>query len=160
MRLASRHNRQHGPVESRPFTSPCRPLRSPELDVRNEMVLKHDVPVMERRLRRVIDYVDAHIATPIALDEMAEVACLSRFHFVRAFKSHTGMTPCQYVGRLRIEYAKVLLRDGHRSLAHIANALLFSSQSTFTRAFRKATGVTPLQYASGATVRTDSGRFA
>jgi AraC family transcriptional regulator len=104
--------------------------------------------IQQRRLRKVIDYIDAHIEGDITLAGMADIACLSRFHFVRAFKAHTGVTPCQYVSQLRIEHAKLLLRARERSLADIADALRFSSQSTFTRAFRKATGLTPLQYAT------------
>lgn len=104
--------------------------------------------MQQQRLRRVADYIRAHIETEITLDAMASVACMSRFHFVRAFKSHMGTTPCQYVSQLRIEHAKGLLHVGERRIAVIAETLQFSSQSTFTRAFRKATGFTPLQYAS------------
>ena len=113
----------------------------------NEIAQNDVSPGPARRLRRVIDYIHAHVDAHITLCEMADIACLSRFHFVRAFKLYTGLTPCQYVSQLRIENAKVLLKAGRCSLAHIADVLHFSSQSTFTRAFRKATGLTPLQYA-------------
>lgn len=119
-----------------------------ESNVYNEIALNEFPPGQARRLRRVIDYIHAHVEAHITLRDMADIACLSRFHFVRAFKLHTGMTPCQYVSQLRIEHAKVLLNAGRCSLAHIADVLHFSSQSTFTRAFRKATGLTPLQFAN------------
>jgi AraC family transcriptional regulator len=107
---------------------------------------KAPITVSQQRLRRVVDYIDAHIEQDLTLDEMANIACISRFHFIRAFKSQMGVTPCQYVSRMRIERAKILLRLSGRSIAEIARTLQFSSQSTFTRAFRSATGYTPVQY--------------
>ena len=96
--------------------------------------------------RRVVDYIQANLEGDIRLEELANIACLSRFHFVRAFKAATGTSPYRYVADLRIERAKTLLRLGQLSLVEIAVELNFSSQATFTRAFRKATGHTPGQY--------------
>jgi AraC family transcriptional regulator len=107
---------------------------------------KAPITVSQQRLRRVVDYIDAHIEEDLTLDQMANIACISRFHFIRAFKSQMGVTPCQYVSRMRIERAKILLRLSGRSIAEIARTLQFSSQSTFTRAFRSVTGYTPGQY--------------
>lgn len=101
----------------------------------------------QQRMRRVVDYIHTNLEGDIRLDELAGIACLSRFHFVRAFKTATGKSPYRYVTDLRIERAKTLLRLGQLSLLEIAIELNFSSQATFTRAFRKATGYTPGQFA-------------
>jgi AraC family transcriptional regulator len=77
---------------------------------------------------------------------MASEACLSRFHFARAFKASTGQAPHQYVSAERLERAKSLLIQGDRSLLDIALSLNFSSQSNFTRAFRRIVGQTPGQF--------------
>ena len=99
-----------------------------------------------RRLFRVLDYIEANLEGDLAIDRMASVACLSRYHFARAFKQAAGQSPHRYVSAKRLERAKALLIDGDRSLVDIALALNFSCQANFTRAFRQATGRTPGQY--------------
>ena len=98
------------------------------------------------RLSRVLDYVEANLEGDLALDHLASIACLSRFHFARAFKAAVGHPPHQYVSAKRLERAKALLKRQDQSLADIAFALNFSCQANFTRAFRQATGQTPGQY--------------
>jgi AraC family transcriptional regulator len=103
----------------------------------------------QRRLARVLDYVEAHLEDDLGIDRLAAVACLSRFHFVRAFKAAVGVPPHRYVSDRRLDQAKGLLRGGDRPLVDIAIALNFSCQANFTRAFRLATGQTPGQYRRG-----------
>jgi len=106
----------------------------------------------QRRLARVLDYVEAHLEDDLGIDRLAAVACLSRFHFVRAFKAAVGVPPHRYVSDRRLDHAKGLLRGGDRPLVDIAIALSFSCQANFTRAFRLATGQTPGQYRRGSVV--------
>ena len=61
-------------------------------------------------LRRARDHADRHYAEPVDLDTMASVAGLSRYHFLRLFRSTYGVTPAAYVSRRRIERAQDLLR--------------------------------------------------
>ena len=102
----------------------------------------------ERRLRRVLDYMAAHLETDVSLDDLARVANLSPFHFSRVFAAAMGMPPHRYLSRLRLERAKTLLALGAMSITEIALTCCFSSQSNFTRAFQRATGTTPLAYAA------------
>jgi AraC family transcriptional regulator len=99
-----------------------------------------------RRLTRVKEYIAANLEGDLTIAQLAKVACLSQFHFARAFKASVGKSPHQYVRGHRLGHAKVLLRRGDQSLLDIAVALNFSSQANFTRAFRKGTGMTPGQY--------------
>src|SRR5215813_4221674 len=99
-----------------------------------------------RRLFRVLDYIEANLEGDLTIDRMASVACLSRYHFSRAFKQAAGQSPHRYVSAKRLERAKALLTQGDRPLVDIALALSFSCQANFTRAFRQATGRTPGQY--------------
>ncbi|WP_439374743.1 helix-turn-helix domain-containing protein [Bradyrhizobium sp. DASA03120] len=99
-----------------------------------------------RRLARVLDYIEANLEGDLTLDGMASIACLSRYHFARAFKQAVGQTPHRYVSVRRLDRAKALLTQGDRSLVDIALALSFSDQASFTRAFRQATGRAPGQY--------------
>jgi AraC family transcriptional regulator len=99
-----------------------------------------------RRLERVLDYIEANLEGDLTLARLASTACLSQFHFSRAFKAAVGRSPHRYVSAKRLEHAKRLLVRGDQPLADIALALKFSCQANFTRAFRQATGQTPAQY--------------
>ena len=99
-----------------------------------------------RRLIRVIDYIEANLEGHLTVDHLASIACLSQFHFARAFKAAVGRSPHRYISDRRLERAKVMLADGDRPLVDIALALSFSCQANFTRAFRAATEQTPGQY--------------
>jgi AraC family transcriptional regulator len=99
-----------------------------------------------RRLARVLDYIEVNLEGDLTIDHLASIACLSRFHFARAFKSAVGQSPHRYVSGKRLERAKALLVRGDQSLVDIALALNFSCQANFTRAFRQVTGLTPGQY--------------
>ena len=100
----------------------------------------------ELRVRRVIDFMTEHVDQDISIDDLASVACLSPFHFIRMFQKSVGRTPSRYLSELRLERAKTLLVLGKAPLVDIALSCCFSSQSNFTRAFRRATGVTPNEY--------------
>jgi AraC family transcriptional regulator len=97
------------------------------------------------RLRRVLGYVEEHLAEDITVADLANVACLSIFHFTRAFAGAMGVPPHRYVSQRRLESAKAMIATGS-SLSEIAFKCQFSSQSSFTRAFRRATGMTPNEY--------------
>jgi AraC family transcriptional regulator len=99
-----------------------------------------------RRLQRVLDYNEANLEGDLTLDLMASIACLSRYHFARAFRQAVGQPPHRYVSARRLDRAKALLMRGDRSLVDIALALSFSDQASFTRAFRQATGQAPGQF--------------
>jgi AraC-like DNA-binding protein len=99
-----------------------------------------------KALRRVRDYIDAHLEDSIGLKDLAEVAGLSMFHFARAFKQSQGMTPNCYLFQRRVERAQQLLADSDLPLSEIANATGFSDQSHFARRFRAHVGTTPAKY--------------
>jgi AraC family transcriptional regulator len=98
------------------------------------------------RLRRVLDYIEEHLAEDITVADLANVACLSIFHFTRAFAATMGVPPHRYVSQRRLESAKVMIATGRASLREIALDCRFSSESSFTRAFRRAIGMTPAAY--------------
>ena len=98
------------------------------------------------RLSRVLAYIEERLAEDITVTDLAKVACLSVFHFTRAFAGARGVPPHRYVSRRRLESAKAMIATGRAPLCEIALACRFSSQSSFTRAFRRATGVTPAEY--------------
>jgi AraC family transcriptional regulator len=105
-----------------------------------------------RRLSRVLDYIEANLQGDLTVNRLASIACLSQFHFARAFKSAVGRSPHRYVSMRRLERAKALLIHGDQPLVDIALTLKFSCQANFTRAFRQGTGQTPGQYRRNSSV--------
>jgi AraC family transcriptional regulator len=99
-----------------------------------------------RQMRRVLDYIDAHLTDELGLVELAAIAGLSPNHFGEAFKTSVGKSPHQFVTERRVEQAMALLRNDERSIAEIAQAAGFSSQSRLTQNFRRVTGLTPGQF--------------
>ncbi len=99
-----------------------------------------------KKLRTVLDFVDANYASDLGLSELAAVAGISTFHFAREFKRATAVTPHQYLIKLRIERAKELLSQSELPLVDVGFKAGFSHQSHFTRLFRKLTGTTPQSY--------------
>lgn len=96
------------------------------------------------RLRRVHDYIGAHLGEAIGLADLARQAGLSEYHFCRCFKWETGLSPYQYVLRCRIEHACALLAaKDEPPLQEIAFSCGFGDPVQFSRQFKKATGMTP-----------------
>jgi len=95
------------------------------------------------RLQRVRDYIEGNLDEPLTLNAIAEVACLSSYHFSRSFKQAMGVGLHHYVTQRRIERAKTLLRRSNRPLAWIAHEVGFADQSHLTAVFRREIGVTP-----------------
>jgi AraC family transcriptional regulator len=99
-----------------------------------------------RKLRNVLEFMDANHGRELNLAQISEVAGMSTFHFVREFKRATGTTPHQHLMRIRIERAKELLSTSELPLVDVGFRSGFSHQSHFSRLFRKLTGTTPLSY--------------
>ncbi len=100
-------------------------------------------------LRRVQVFVEANLARPIHLRDLASRAGLSPYHFSRAFKASAGMTPRAFVEHRRIEQVKRLLSESSRSLAEIAIDAGLGTQSRLTTTFKRHTGFTPGAYRRG-----------
>jgi len=87
-------------------------------------------------------FMDAHFGEAIDLDNIADEAYFSKFHFVRLFKSIYGKTPHQYLIHVRIDKAKECLQKG-LPVTETVFRIGFDSVSSFTGLFRKYTGTTP-----------------
>jgi len=98
------------------------------------------------RLRRVLEYIDANFKNDITLENLAEIAAYSVFHFARKFTLAMGIAPHRYISRMRLENAMAELAASKLPLAEIALNAHFSSQASFTRAFHRATGMTPQEF--------------
>jgi AraC family transcriptional regulator len=94
-------------------------------------------------LLRAIERLRSDADADVSLAALASDAGLSRFHFCRAFKESTGLSPHAWLRQHRLEQAMSMLRDSDESIVSIAAALGYSTQTAFAAAFRKLTGETP-----------------
>lgn len=102
---------------------------------------------LQDRIRRVVEYIEAHLAEPMMIAELSAVAHLSPYHFARSFKHVVGMPPRRFIIERRVIRAQGLIRGGKaQSFADIALASGFSSQSHMNDAFRHVLGCTPGEY--------------
>ena len=97
-------------------------------------------------LARAIERLRSDSDADVSLAALAADAGVSRFHFCRAFKESTGLSPHAWLRQHRLEQAMNMLRDADASIVSVAAALGYSSQTAFAAAFRKMTGETPSEW--------------
>lgn len=95
------------------------------------------------KLRRVKEFISENLEEDLGLAEISAVADLSQFHFARAFRKSTGLTPQQFLMQQRIERAKELLAKKDLPIVEVSLRTGFKNQSHFTSLFRKFTSLTP-----------------
>lgn len=94
-------------------------------------------------LRRARDLADREFATDLDLERLAEVAGLSKWHFLRLFRATYGLTPAEYVSRRRIERAQDFLRATNLTVTEICHAVGFTSLGSFSSRFRAVVEESP-----------------
>lgn len=106
--------------------------------------------VSHRKIARVLEYIRAldpeHNPTTVHLDELAAIAELSKFHFLRQFTQVVGITPGAYLRTLRLCHAARKLRQRRASILEVALSVGFADHPSFSRAFARHMGMTPSQY--------------
>ncbi len=100
-------------------------------------------PSYEDRLRRVLVYIHDHLDGDLSLDALADIACLSRFHWHRVFKAMTGETLADSIRRIRLLKAANALVLETAPLPEIAGRFGYSDVASFSRAFTAAHGLAP-----------------
>lgn len=96
--------------------------------------------------RKVEGYIQDHLSSDIAVDQLANLIGLSTGHFTRAFRSSYGVSPHQFIIEKRIARATAMLRQSSMSITEIAQATGFSSASHFGAQFRKRLGISPVAF--------------
>ncbi len=98
------------------------------------------------KLRRITDWMAAHLDEEVNLDQLAARAGLSKFHFHRLFKSALGVSPSHYHLTLRMDAARRLLRETKKSVVTVALDVGYANPSHFAQLFRRETGLSPSDY--------------
>lgn len=100
-----------------------------------------------QRMNAIYQYTLSHYRQTIRLEQIAEVACLTKPAFCRYFKKHTRKTYIHFVNELRIhEACRLLLSGRYSSVSAVADATGFGNVMSFNRVFRQLMGKAPLQY--------------
>lgn len=103
------------------------------------------------RLAQVVAFIEASYAQPIQLQDLTTIACMSKDHFVKAFRNTVGQTPYRYLLALRLAHAGQMLRSRRElSIAEIASLNGFRNASHFSTAFSKTYRVAPKIYRDSA----------
>jgi len=121
-------------------------LLSRALKMEWENSIKTKSPKLKELIGIAINFIHTNFERDISLGDIAKFVFLSPSYFTRAFKEETGMSPINYVLKVRIERAKELLTDTGFKISDIALSVGFSNQQRFNEMFKKFTHLTPLQY--------------
>ena len=108
----------------------------------------------QRRIAAVVRRIEADVSAPLRIADLGNDAAMSPYHFLRTFRHVVGMTPHQFILRLRLQDAAVQLRHSSRSVLDVALDAGFADLSTFNRRFRATIGTTPSAYRRAASVAT------
>jgi AraC family transcriptional regulator len=112
-----------------------------------------------RRINAALDHIDRNIGDDISLARLATVACFSPYHFHRIFSAFVGEPPAEYVRRLRLEKAAILLvNDPSAPVTGIALACGFSTSALFCRLFKARFGMSPTAWREGGYEKSKNGQ--
>lgn len=100
----------------------------------------------KERILRVLTHIQEHLDEALDLEELAQLACFSSFHFHRIFAAMTGETIADHVRRLRLERAAMELRLGAKQVIQVALDAGYEAHAAFTRAFKAAYGASPAEF--------------
>jgi len=99
-----------------------------------------------KNINESIKYLEENYQKEYCLEDLAQAANLSPYHFIRVFKSQTGKTPYEFLMDLKLQKAKEMLLDSTKTITEICSELGFSSPSHFAAVFSKNVGETPKAY--------------
>lgn len=100
----------------------------------------------QQDLQRTVAYIHQHYSTDLSIDTLSEIAHLSKFHFLRLFKEHMGISPYDYLIHYRITISKAFLQNGTSSIQSISEQVGYKNVNNYIRNFKKLVGLTPNQY--------------
>ena len=98
------------------------------------------------RMKRVLEYIHTNISYQLNVEELSDLAHVTKPYFIKLFKREFGISPVQYINGKKVERAQLLLFTTDKTVKEVAYTLGFSDHNYFIRLFRKVTGITPQEY--------------
>lgn len=98
------------------------------------------------RMKRVLGYIHNRICESIDLEELSQIANVSKPYLIKLFRHEFGFSPIQYINNKKVERAQLLLYTTNMTIKEVAYTLGFNDQNYFIRMFHKVEGVTPQEY--------------
>lgn len=98
------------------------------------------------RMKRVLEYIHANIRYQLNVEELSDLAHVTKPYFIKLFKQEFGLSPVQYINNKKVERSQLLLFTTDMTVKEVAYTLGFNDQNYFIRMFRKVTGITPQEY--------------
>jgi AraC-like DNA-binding protein len=132
-----------------PSTRPKKPwFELPQYQTAKQIPATHEATQkdLHKKLKRALVYMNKHLEEKITIAQLAEYAHLSQYHFIRCFRSAYERTPLQYLARLRLKKASLLLKKSNATVGNIVPQCGFENESAFIRLFKKEFRMTPMAY--------------
>ena len=101
---------------------------------------------ISRPVQACRDYIDAHAAENLTVEQLAERTGYAPYYFTKLFKAETGCSVKEYILRAKVEAAKKMLVNTNLSVLEISERLSFSTQSYFTHQFERMEGLSPTKF--------------
>jgi AraC-like DNA-binding protein len=132
-----------------PSNRPKKPwFELPHYQTAKQIPAKHESTQkdLHKKLKLALAYMVKHLEKKMTIAQLANVAHLSHYHFIRSFRSAYELTPLQYLTRLRLKKASLLLKKTNTSVGNIVPQCGFENESAFIRLFKKEFRMTPMAY--------------
>lgn len=100
----------------------------------------------DSRIAPILEYIQQHLHVPISVEQLADMACLTKSYFIRRFRQVVGITPIQYVQKRKVQHAQKLLLESEKNIGQIAAEVGFADTAYFIRIFKSHIGYTPQEY--------------
>lgn len=113
--------------------------------------------ITAKRINEIIEYISLHYADTLTSAELSKKWFLSESYFCRFFKKATGQPPTEYINRIRVDKAAVLLKKTNESITKISSKVGFDDVNYFSRTFKKFMNISPSEYKKSDTPETNNG---
>jgi len=117
-----------------------------QTESRNLLLKNYRNHITKNGLAAAVEFIQKNLNQSITVQEISDVACMSKASFYRYFKNEFGMSPVEYINKERIKRACRLLKNTKNNVTDVGYKLGFSSLSHFIKLFKEQTGITPKQY--------------
>jgi AraC family transcriptional regulator len=116
------------------------------IDSNMPLLVSSKYSTAKKNIDKAIEYIRDQYSEEVSLEEVAKIAHLTPYHFIKVFKAYTGKTPYEYLLQVKIHRAKELLSSRNLTITEICFMCGFNSLSNFTTYFKKKVGVSPSEY--------------